>query len=126
MTLTATPAPWPSSPWGKSSCWCGGFHSSLALHRGVWHKSAKGCHEVRGLTLGIVGYGKIGSQLSELAEATGMKVIFCDVADVLARGNARNCTFSELLQSADVVSLHVNGKPQNRNLFGEEEFRIHG
>ncbi len=100
------------------------FHSSFALHRGVWHKSAKGCHEVRGLTLGIVGYGKIGSQLSELAEAIGMKVIFCDVADVLARGNAKNCTFSELLQSADVVSLHVDGKPQNRNLFGEEEFRI--
>ena len=100
------------------------FHSSFALHRGIWHKTAKGCHEVRGLTLGIVGYGKIGSQLSELAEAIGMKVIFCDVADVLARGNARNCTFSELLQSADVVSLHVDGKPQNRNLFGEEEFRI--
>ena len=100
------------------------FHSSFALHRGIWHKTAKGCHEVRGLTLGIVGYGKIGSQLSELAEAVGMKVIFCDVADVLARGNARNCTFSELLQSADVVSLHVDGKPQNRNLFGEEEFRI--
>ena len=100
------------------------FHSSLALHRGVWHKSAKGCHEVRGLTLGIVGYGKIGSQLSELAEAIGMKVVFCDVAEVLARGNAKNCTFSELLQTADVVSLHVDGKPQNRNLFGEEEFRM--
>ena len=100
------------------------FHSSLALHRGDWHKSAKGCHEVRGLTLGIVGYGKIGSQLSELAEAMGMKVIFCDVAEVLARGNAKNCTFSELLQTADVVSLHVDGKPQNRNFFGEEEFRM--
>jgi len=98
------------------------FHSSLALHSGVWHKSAKGCHEVRGLTLGIVGYGKIGSQLSELAEAVGMKVIFCDVAEVLARGNAKSCTFSELLQTADVVSLHVDGKPQNRNFFGEEEF----
>lgn len=100
------------------------FHSSLALHRGDWHKSAKGCHEVRGLTLGIVGYGKIGSQLSELAEALGMKVVFCDVAEVLARGNAKNCTFSELLQTADVVSLHVDGKPQNRNFFGEEEFRM--
>jgi D-3-phosphoglycerate dehydrogenase len=100
------------------------FHSSLTLHRGVWHKSAKGCHEVRGLTLGIVGYGKIGSQLSELAEAVGMKVIFCDVAEVLARGNAKSCTFSELLQTADVVSLHVDGKPQNRNFFGEEEFRM--
>jgi D-3-phosphoglycerate dehydrogenase len=100
------------------------FHSSFALHRGVWHKSAKGCHEVRGLTLGIVGYGKIGSQLSELAEAIGMKVVFCDVVEVLARGNAKSCTFSELLQTADVVSLHVDGKAQNRNLFGEEEFRM--
>jgi D-3-phosphoglycerate dehydrogenase len=100
------------------------FYSSQALHRGVWHKSAKGCHEVRGLTLGIAGYGKIGSQLSELAEAMGMKVIFCDVAEVLARGNAKSCTFSELLQTADVVSLHVDGKPQNRNFFGEEEFRM--
>jgi D-3-phosphoglycerate dehydrogenase len=100
------------------------IHSSFALHRGVWHKSAKGCHEVRGLTLGIVGYGKIGSQLSELAEAIGMKVVFCDVAEVLARGNAKSCTFSELLQTADVVSLHVDGKAQNRNLFGEEEFRM--
>ena len=100
------------------------FQSSLAVHRGSWHKSAKGCHEVRGLTLGIVGYGKIGSQLSDLAEAVGMKVVFCDVAEVLARGNAKSCTFSELLQTADVVSLHIDGKPQNRNFFGEEEFRM--
>jgi D-3-phosphoglycerate dehydrogenase len=100
------------------------FHNSLALHGGVWRKTAKGCHEVRGLTLGIVGYGKIGSQLSELAEAVGMKVMFCDVAEVLARGNAKHSTFSELLQTADVVSLHVDGKPQNRNFFGEEEFRM--
>ncbi len=100
------------------------FHSSTALHRGVWDKSAKGCHEVRGLTLGIVGYGKIGSQLSEMAEALGMKVIFCDVSEVLARGNAKSCSFSELLQTADVVTLHVDGKPQNRDFFGEEEFRL--
>jgi D-3-phosphoglycerate dehydrogenase len=100
------------------------FESSLSLHRGEWRKSAQGCHEVRGLTLGIVGYGKIGSQLSELAEAVGMKVIFCDVVEVLARGNAKPCTFSELLQTADLVSLHVDGKPQNRNLFGEDEFRL--
>jgi D-3-phosphoglycerate dehydrogenase len=100
------------------------FQASTALHRGVWHKTAKNCHEVRGLTLGIVGYGKIGSQLSELAEAVGMKVIFCDVAEVLARGNARHCSFSELLENADVVSLHVDGKPQNRNLFDEDEFRM--
>ena len=99
------------------------FHSSTNLHAGVWRKTAEGCHEVRGLTLGIVGYGRIGSQLSELAEALGMKVIFCDAAEVLARGNAKSCTFSDLLETADVVSLHVDGKPQNRNFFGEEEFR---
>jgi len=65
------------------------FQNSVELHQGQWEKSAKGCHEVRGLTVGIVGYGKIGSQLSELAQAVGMKVIFCDVTEVLARGNAK-------------------------------------
>lgn len=69
------------------------FQNSVDLHQGKWLKSAKGCHEVRGLTLGIVGYGKIGSQLSVLAEAVGMKVVFCDVAEVLAQGNAKKCTF---------------------------------
>ncbi len=92
------------------------------MHGGVWNKSAAGSHEVRGLTLGIVGYGKIGSQLSELAEAMGMRVVFYDVSHVLARGNARAVDFRELLQASDVVTLHVDGKPQNRNLFGAEEF----
>ena len=98
------------------------FQASTEMHGGVWNKSAAGAHEVRGLTLGIVGYGKIGSQLSELAEAIGMRVIFYDVSHVLARGNARAVAFRELLESADVVTLHVDGKPQNRNLFGAEEF----
>ncbi len=98
------------------------FQASTEMHRGVWNKSAAGAHEVRGLTLGIVGYGKIGSQLSDLAEAMGMRVIFYDSAHVLARGNARAVGFRELLQEADVVTLHVDGKPQNKNLFGAEEF----
>ncbi len=98
------------------------FTASTEMHRGVWNKSAAGAHEVRGLTLGIVGYGKIGSQLSDLAEAMGMRVIFYDSAHVLARGNARAVSFRELLQEADVVTLHVDGKPQNKNLFGAEEF----
>lgn len=98
------------------------FQASTEMHRGVWNKSAAGAHEVRGLTLGIVGYGKIGSQLSDLAEAMGMRVIFYDSAHVLARGNARVVGFRELLQEADVVTLHVDGKPQNKNLFGAEEF----
>lgn len=98
------------------------FAASTDLHQGKWKKSAAGCHEVRGLTLGIVGYGKIGSQLSDLAEALGMRVIFSDVTDVLARGNARRVTFDELLQTADVVTLHIDGRAPNRNFFGQEEF----
>ena len=98
------------------------FQASTEMHGGVWNKSAAGAHEVRGLTLGIVGYGKIGSQLSDLAEAMGMRVVFYDVSHVLARGNARALGFRELLETADVVTLHVDGKPQNRNLFGAEEF----
>ncbi len=99
------------------------FEASTQLHAGVWNKSAAGSHEVRGLTLGIVGYGKIGSQVSDLAEALGMRVIFSDVSHVLARGNARPVSFRELLETADVITLHVDGKTQNQDLFGEEEFR---
>ena len=98
------------------------FAASAQMHSGVWNKSAAGAHEVRGLTLGIVGYGKIGSQLSDLAEAMGMRVVFYDVSHVLARGNARPLGFRELLESSDVVTLHVDGKPQNKNLFGGDEF----
>ncbi len=99
------------------------FEVSSQMHRGVWNKSSAGSHEVRGLTLGIVGYGKIGSQISDLAEALGMRVVFHDISHVLARGNARPVSFRELLQTADVITLHVDGKPQNKNLFSEDEFR---
>jgi D-3-phosphoglycerate dehydrogenase len=99
------------------------FEASTQLHAGVWNKSAAGSHEVRGLTLGIVGYGKIGSQVSDLAEALGMRVVFHDVSHVLARGNARPVAFRELLETSDVITLHVDGKTQNQDLFGEEEFR---
>ncbi len=98
------------------------FEASTRLHGGEWNKSSAGSHEVRGQTLGIVGYGKIGSQVSDLAEAMGMRVVFHDVAHVLARGNARAVSFRELLETSDVITLHVDGKPQNQNLFGEEEF----
>lgn len=100
------------------------FETSTQMHCGVWNKSSAGSHEVRGLTLGIVGYGKIGSQVSDLAEAMGMRVIFNDISHVLARGNARPVSFRELLQTADVITLHVDGKAQNRDLFGEEEFEL--
>ncbi len=93
------------------------------MHRGVWDKSAVGSHEVRGRRLGIVGYGNIGSQLSVLAEALGMRVLFYDTADRLALGNARRCgTLDELLAEADVVSLHVDGRSSNSGIFGEEQF----
>jgi len=93
------------------------------MHAGVWDKSAAGSHEVRGRTLGIVGYGNIGTQLSVLAEALGMTVYFYDIADKLAIGNARRCsTLTELLQLAETVSLHVDGRADNRGFFGAAEF----
>ncbi len=93
------------------------------MHNGVWDKSANGSHEVRGRTLGIVGYGNIGTQLSNLAEALGFRVIFFDTADRLAHGNARRVlTLDELLERSDVVSLHVDGRPGNAGLFGAEQF----
>jgi D-3-phosphoglycerate dehydrogenase len=94
-----------------------------AMHRGVWDKTAAGAHEVRGRTLGIVGYGNIGAQLSVVSEALGMRVVYYDTADKLALGNARRCiSMSELLEVSDVVSLHVDGRPSNSSLFGEKEF----
>nr|WP_198423845.1 phosphoglycerate dehydrogenase [Microlunatus antarcticus] len=96
---------------------------NAAMHAGVWDKSAKGAHEVRGRTLGIVGYGNIGSQLSVVAEALGMKVYFYDVADKLALGNAQRCdSMDELLAVAETVSLHVDGRAGNAGLFGAEQF----
>ncbi|HET9870992.1 MAG TPA: phosphoglycerate dehydrogenase [Propionibacteriaceae bacterium] len=93
------------------------------MHAGIWDKSAAGAHEVRGRTLGIVGYGNIGSQLSVVAESLGMRVLFYDVADKLALGNARRCdTLDELLEHAETVSLHVDGRAGNAGLFGAEQF----
>ena len=93
------------------------------MHQGVWDKSAEGAHEIRGRTLGIVGYGNIGTQLSVLAENLGMRVLFYDKVDKLALGNARRClSLDELLRESDVVTLHVDGRADNANLFGEDEF----
>ena len=93
------------------------------MHAGIWSKSATGAHEVRGRRLGIVGYGNIGSQLSVLAENLGMTVGFYDTADRLALGNARRMqSLEELLGWADVITLHVDGRPDNRGMFGESEF----
>ena len=93
------------------------------MHAGVWDKSATGAHEIRGRRLGIVGYGNIGAQLSVLAEALGMSVAFYDTADKLALGNAKRCdSLDELLSCSDIVSLHVDGRSTNRDIFGADQF----
>ncbi len=95
------------------------------MHAGVWDKSATGSHEVRGRRLGIVGYGNIGTQLSVVAEALGMRVGFFDTADRLALGNAqRHDSLADLLASSDVVTLHVDGRPANRDFFSAEHFAL--
>lgn len=94
-----------------------------ALHDGVWDKNAKGSHEIRGRRLGIVGYGNIGSQLSVVAEMLGLQVFFYDTNDKLALGNAQRCSsLNELLDVAEVVTLHVDGRDGNAGFFGAEQF----
>ncbi|GAB3761962.1 phosphoglycerate dehydrogenase [Spirosoma pomorum] len=98
---------------------------SNAMHRGDWDKSAKNSYEVRGKKLGLVGYGNIGTQLSVVAEALGMEVYFYDIVDKLALGNARKCkTLDELLTVADFISLHTDGRPENKNLISYREFGL--
>jgi D-3-phosphoglycerate dehydrogenase len=93
------------------------------MHQGKWDKSAKGSFEVRDKKLGIVGYGNIGAQLSVLAEAMGMEVYYYDVVEKLQLGNARKChSLHELLSKADIVTLHVDGRPENKHLIGAREF----
>ncbi len=95
---------------------------SAAAHAGEWDKSATHSFEVRGKTLGIVGYGSIGSQLSTLAEAMGMRVVYFDVVDKLRHGNTEPVTsLHELLAAADVVSLHVPETPATAGMIGREE-----
>jgi D-3-phosphoglycerate dehydrogenase len=96
---------------------------NASLHEGTWDKSATGAHEMRGRRLGIVGYGNIGSQLSVLAEGLGMSVVFYDTAEKLALGNARSCeSLDELLEIADIVTLHVDGREGNAGMFEESQF----
>ena len=101
------------------------FPKSVAAHRGDWDKSALGSHELRGKTLGIVGYGNIGSQLAVLAEAMGMSVIYYDHTDKLRHGNTEPVdTLENLLARADVVTLHVPETPATVGLMGAAQFRL--
>ena len=98
------------------------FPKSSAAHAGEWDKSADGYREVRGRTLGIVGYGNIGSQLSVLAEAMGMRVIYYDTAAKLPHGNASRCgSLDELLHWSDVVTVHLPETAATMNMIGAEQ-----
>ncbi len=95
-----------------------------AAHDGIWLKDAKGSHELRGKTLGIIGYGNIGSQVSVLAEALGMKVIFYDTETKLPLGNASDSrTLKELLQVSDVVTLHIPELKSTKNLINKSNIK---
>ncbi len=95
-----------------------------AAHEGIWMKEAKGSYELRGKTLGIIGYGNIGSQVSVLAEALGMKVIFYDIETKLPMGNAEDAkSLRDLLKRADVVTLHVPETPQTKNLINRNNLK---
>ncbi len=98
---------------------------STAAHEGGWDKSATNSREVRGRILGIVGYGNIGTQLSTLAEAMGMKVIYYDHTDKLRHGNTEpTASLNELLERSDIVSLHVPETPATHGMIGEAELRL--
>jgi D-3-phosphoglycerate dehydrogenase len=101
------------------------FPRSSAAHKGGWDKSATDSHEVRGRTLGIVGYGNIGSQLSTMAEGMGMKVIYYDHTDRLRHGNTEPVeSLQNLLAQSDIVSLHVPETPATHGMIGEAELRL--
>jgi len=97
---------------------------SQAAHQGIWKKEASGAYELRGKTLGIIGYGNIGSQVSVLAEALGMKVIFYDVETKLPLGNASDVrTLKDVMSKADVITLHVPETEQTRNLINKTNLK---
>jgi D-3-phosphoglycerate dehydrogenase len=97
---------------------------NIAAHKGIWMKEAKGSFELRGKTLGLVGYGNIGSQVSVLAEAIGMKVMFHDTETKLPLGNAVAAkNLKELLSASDIVSLHVPETPQTKNLINKTNLK---
>ena len=93
------------------------------MHEGKWDKSANNSFETRGKKLGIIGYGNIGAQLSVMAESVGFDVYYYDVEEKLPMGNVTKCnSLKELLETVDIVTLHVDGRKENKNLIGEKEF----
>jgi D-3-phosphoglycerate dehydrogenase / 2-oxoglutarate reductase len=97
---------------------------SQQAHLGAWQKSAEGSREVRGKTLGIIGYGHIGSQVSVMAESLGLRVLFFDVIKKLPLGNAKSCSqLNELLENSDFVTLHVPETAATKNMMGREQLK---
>jgi len=95
------------------------------MHSGVWKKDSIDSYEIRNKIIGIVGYGNIGSQLSVICEALGMKVIYYDILDKLSIGNAKKCkSLNELLRQSDIISLHVDGRDINSKLISDNEFNL--
>ncbi|KAI9368387.1 hypothetical protein BJX61DRAFT_546590 [Aspergillus egyptiacus] len=98
---------------------------SNEMHNGTWNKVSNKCWEIRGKTLGIIGYGHIGSQLSVLAEAMGMSVIFYDVVNLMELGTARQVsTLNDLLSGSDFVTCHVPELPETKNMIGPKQFEL--
>lgn len=98
---------------------------NAAAHRGEWLKEAKGCYELRGKTLGIIGYGNIGSQVSNMAEALGMHVLYYDIATKLPHGNAKQIRdLKELLKRSHIVTLHVPSDETTRNMIDADAIKL--
>ncbi|HQU82250.1 MAG TPA: phosphoglycerate dehydrogenase [Pyrinomonadaceae bacterium] len=96
---------------------------NIAAHQGNWQKDAKGSYELRGKTLGIIGYGNIGSQVSVMAEAMGLNVVYYDIVTKLPHGNAKQIRdLIELVKQSDIITMHVPSDSTTRNMFGEEMF----
>lgn len=103
----------------------GVINKNNKLHQGIWEKGAEGSNEIRGKTLGIIGYGNIGSQLSVLAESLGMSVVYYDTIEKLPIGNTKKMTnLIDLLKVSDIISVHVSGDKTNHKIIGEKEFSL--
>ena len=98
---------------------------SNQMHKGIWKKDSINSYEIRNKTLGIIGYGNIGSQLSVIAESLGLKVIYYDILDKLSIGNAKRYdSMKKLLKECDILSIHVDGREKNTNLIGDKEINL--
>ena len=101
------------------------IRKSNQMHKGIWKKDSINSYEIRNKTLGIIGYGNIGSQLSVIAESLGLKVIYYDILDKLSIGNAKRYnSMKKLLKECDILSIHVDGREENTNLIGDKEINL--